>query len=529
MSAAPATMARGLARLLAFISDLRLAIVLLLLLALASGIGTAIPQRETAELYHRLYDAEPWLGLLRGDAVLALQLDHVYSSGWFLALLAWLGLALVLCSWRRQWPALQAALRWIDYRSPRQLSKLTLAETLVCSDPEAALERLAQTLRLRGWQLRPQPLRLAARRGILGRVGPLLVHAGLVVLLVGAAWGALAGQRLEQFLAPGRELELLDSRGRPQVTIALDDFVIERDPAGRPEQFRSRLRLIPPPAGAPPAPPVAATPVAATPIAATPVAAQRPAAPGDLAAPADPAATPLTAATPFAAAGAGGEGPVAAPAAPSPSDAALRAEISVNHPLRHRGLTLYQADWALAALNLQLGRSPVLQVPLRSFPQLGEQVWGVVIPTRPDGSDPVFLALSNEQGPADVFGPDGQLLGRLAPGGAPLEVRGLPIRLLSVLPASGILLKRDPGVPLVYAGFFVALLGGGLSLVATRQLWAVAEPAGGCLHLAGLCNRNLPALAAELPLLLAQAGLAVGTGEPEASSAAIQSVAGDGG
>jgi cytochrome c biogenesis protein len=513
MSAAPATMARGLARLLAFISDLRLAIVLLLLLALASGIGTAIPQRESAELYHRLYDAEPWLGLLRGDAVLALQLDHVYSSGWFLALLAWLGLALLLCSWRRQWPALQAALRWIDYRSPRQLSKLALAETLACPDPEAALERLAATLRLQGWQLRPQSLRLAARRGILGRVGPLLVHAGLVVLLVGAAWGALAGQRLEQFLAPGRELELLDSRGRPQVTIALDDFVIERDPAGRPEQFRSRLRLIPPPAGAPPA----------TPVAAPPAEAQRPTAPGVLAAPADPAATPL------AAAGAGGQGPVSAPATPSPSDAALRAEISVNHPLRHRGLTLYQADWALAALNLQLGRSPVLQVPLRSFPQLGEQVWGVVLPTRPDGSDPVFLALSNEQGPADVYGPDGQLLGRLAPGGAPLEVQGLPIRLVSVLPASGILLKRDPGVPLVYAGFAVALLGGGLSLVATRQLWAVAEPAGGCLHLAGLCNRNLPALAAELPLLLAQAGLEVGAGEPQASSAAIQSVAGDGG
>ena len=134
-----------------------------------------------------------------------------------------------------------------------------------------------------------------------------------------------------------------------------------------------------------------------------------------------------------------------------------------------------------------------------------EQVWGVALPTRPDGSDPVFLALSSEQGPADVYGPDGQLLGRLSPGGAPLEVRGLPIRLVSVLPASGILLKRDPGVPLVYAGFAVALLGGGLSLVATRQLWAVLEPEAGRLHLAGLCNRNLPALAAELPRLLAEA------------------------
>jgi cytochrome c biogenesis protein len=73
----------------------------------------------------------------------------------------------------------------------------------------------------------------------------------------------------------------------------------------------------------------------------------------------------------------------------------------------------------------------------------------------------------------------------------------------SVLPASGILLKRDPGVPLVYAGFAIALLGGSLSLIATRQLWAIADPENGRLHVAGLCNRNLTAFANELPALLA--------------------------
>jgi cytochrome c biogenesis protein len=433
---------RVLQKLLAVISDLRLAIGLLAVIAMASGVGTAIPQQEAEGFYHQLYDQHPWLGLANGNWVLRLQLDHIYSSSWFLALLAALGLALLVCSWRRQWPALQAALRWVDYSQPRQLSKLSVAQTLNTSTPTGQLDALEALLRRQGWQLRRQSERLAARRGIVGRVGPLLVHAGLVLLLVGAAWGSLAGQRSEQFLAPGRTLELLDRRGHSQLTLALDSFAVQRDPAGRPEQFSSQLRLLQPSEG------------------------------------------------------------------PGPADGTLikTAAISVNHPLRFRGMTLYQADWALAAIGVQLGRSPVLELPLQSFPQLGEQIWGLVLPTRPDGSQPVLLLLSSEAGPVDVFAADGQSLGQISIAGDPLEVDGLPIRVASVLPASGILLKRDPGVPLVYGGFGLALAGGALSLVATRQLWAISEGSGneGRLHVAGLCNRNLTAFAGELPHLLQQ-------------------------
>jgi len=423
-------------RLIAWISDLRLAIGLLILIAIASGLGTLVPQQESAELYHRVYDAQPWLGLGNGDAILRLQLDHVYSSNWFLGLLAWLGLSLILCSWRRQWPALQAALRWIDYSSPRQLSKLTLAETLSSPNAESQLGQLHALLQQRGWQVQPLPHRLAARRGLSGRVGPLLVHAGLVVLMVGAAWGALAGQRLERFLAPGNELELINRRGETQLTVTLEGFGIERDPAGRPEQFRSQLRLQP------------GDPTAAEPLSAT------------------------------------------------------NREISVNHPLRFQGMTVYQADWALAAIQVQLGKSPILELPLQSFPQLGDQVWGIVLPTRPDGSNPVLVSLSSEQGPVTVYSAEAEVLGTLVPGGGPAEIAGIPLRIAGVVPASGLLLKRDPGVPLVYAGFAIALAGGALSLIATRQLWAIAEPEQQKLHVAGLCNRNLAAFSRELPALL---------------------------
>jgi cytochrome c biogenesis protein len=287
----------------------------------------------------------------------------------------------------------------------------------------------------------------------LGRVGPLLVHAGLVVLMVGAAWGSLAGQRLERFLAPGNELELLNSRGDTQLSVQLQRFGIERDPAGRPEQFRSQLLL----------------------------------------------STPAS------------NGSGSSSSTSTSTSSMISREISVNHPLRYRGMTVYQADWALAAIQVQLGQSPILELPLQSFPQLGEQVWGIVLPTRPDGSNPVLLALSSEEGPISVYSAEAELLGSLVPGASAAEIAGIPLRVAGVVPASGLLLKRDPGVPLVYGGFAIALAGGALSLIATRQLWAIAETSAetspemvpGKLHVGGLCNRNLSALAAELPQLLA--------------------------
>ncbi|EAU74760.1 cytochrome c biogenesis protein ResB [Synechococcus sp. RS9916] len=420
-----------LRRLAALLSDLRLAIVLLLLIAIASAIGTILPQGEAPDLYLERFNADPWLGFVNGDRMLQLQLDRIYSSGWFLLLLGWLGLALILCSWRRQWPALQAALRWIDYREPRQLSKLALAETLPSDDPNTSLNALGQSLQAQGWTVQEKDGRLAARRGVMGRVGPLLVHTGLVLLMLGAAWGALAGNRLERFLAPGRSLDLLDRSGTSQMTLTLDSFAIERDPAGRTEQFRSQLLL------------------------------------------------------------------------QSAGDARpLREEISVNHPLRYRGMTVYQADWSLATITVQLGKSPLLQLPLQTFPELGDQLWGLVLPTRPDGSEPVLLTTSSEAGPVQVFGEGGDLITNLRPGGTPADVNGLPLRVVEVMPASGLLLKRDPGVPLVYLGFAITLLGGGLSLVATRQLWAVSDLQHGKLHVAGLCNRNLSGFAQEFPTLL---------------------------
>ncbi len=420
-----------LKRLINWISDLRFAIFLLLMIALGSTLGTLIPQKASPSTYLSTYEAKPWLGLIGGKMILRLQLDHVYTSHWFIALLILLGIALMACSWRRQWPTLKAALRWIDYQEPSQLSKLSIAQTISLNSKEQGLSQLSNHLKTHGWAIQQHQNRFAARQGVIGRLGPPLVHIGLVLLMIGAIWSATGGQKVERFLAPGRSFDLLNNNGLNQLTITLKKFAIDRDPAGRPEQFRSKIQL----------------------------------------------------------------------STPNDTQGHLH-EISVNHPFRYKGMTIYQADWSVAAITLQIGNSPQLQLPVSSFPELGEQIWGLVIPTQPDGSKPVFLSTSSELGPVQIFNSDGELLTSLRPGNKTKQINGIEMKIINIIPASGLLLKRDPGVPIVYSAFGTILVGGVLSMIATKQIWAIIDRDQSCIHLGGLCNRNMIGFINEIPNLL---------------------------
>ena len=417
-------------RTLLWLSSLKVAIALFLVIAIACSIGTAIPQGEIPEFYIEQYSENPWLGLFKGEILLSLQLNQIYSSYWFLALLLWLGFALIICSWRRQWPMLQSALRWVDYRSPRQIKKLILSKNIEVKDNVNVLQDFSKHLEKNGWEVNKKTDRLAARKGVIGRVGPLLVHLGLILLMIGSILGALNGQRIEFFLSPGKSQNLINSSRDNQLTLKLNEFKIDRDPLGTPEQFTSSIEIN------------------------------------------------------------------------EKNQIPIFKEASVNHPIRFRGITIYQADWSLAAIKIKIGNSPQIQLPLTNFTELGDQIWGVVIPTDKQGNNPVLISLSSEKGPIQVFKEDGSLITSLLPGGQPKEVLGIRMQILEIIPSSGILIKRDPGVPIVYSGFAITLIGGILSVISTRQLWAIFEEDNQYLYIGGLSNRNFSGFANEFPKLL---------------------------
>ena len=106
------------------ISSLKFAISLIIFIAISSGIGTFIPQGNKNKFYIDYFDNAPIFGFIDGEKVLKLQLDHVYTSFWFLFTLILLCISLAACSFRRQIPALKASLKWIDIRAKKNLANL---------------------------------------------------------------------------------------------------------------------------------------------------------------------------------------------------------------------------------------------------------------------------------------------------------------------------------------------------------------------------------------------------------------------
>ena len=420
---------KKISQVLNWLSSLKIAILLLLLIAISCAAGTLIPQQESNQFYYDNFNKNPFLGIINANILLLFEFDHVYTSFWFLFLLIWLGLALSVCSFRRQLPILKSALNWIDYKSPRQIAKLSVAQTIVTNNCSKSLEKIKLNLKKQGWNVKETDGRIAARQGVIGRLGPILIHLGMILLMIGATYGSLNGKTIEKFLAPGRSIDLLNNNEEKGLTIELQKFQIERDPQGRAEQYKSIVNVI------------------------------------------------------------------------EPNGNNQSKEISVNYPLRYKGLTLYQADWSLAAITIQIDNSPKLQIPIEPISELGEQVWGTVIPTNKDGKNQILLTVDSELGPVNIYDNDGTLLTKLSINKEE-KVKGALINIINIIPSSGLLLKHDPGVPLVYLSFAIILIGGSLSIISTKKIWVLHENEKSMIYIGGLSNRNLSGLSKELPKLI---------------------------
>lgn len=500
------------------LADLRLAIAELFALSALSALGTAVTQNQAPDFYEMKYpsyqllmptflpeetrqsaaDALDAVLPSPGGVAVLLGFDHMFISPVFLACGVGLAASLAACTYTRQIPMVKVARRWRYITSSARFASLDASSRMQAPEAHGRARSIAKELATRGYRVffdaasAGDEAKAYAFKGLSGRLGPIGVHASLLLILFGASYGALASWKGNVFLPGGTDVMVsevmrpagvlstsfpaLDSRLR------VDDFRIAYTPDGKVDQFYADVALDMPGSEAP-----------------------------------EPATT-----------------------------------ISVNAPLRGRGLTVYQGEWKVAAvrvqarpvtppLNEETGVQPapaawreiaLPMAPLRSGGgAAGGERYGAFVPL---DDDDVGASAAARRGGAlygaslvardlqqvAIYGPDGNFVGVRRPGSnKPIVVGGTEIIVNELRGAAGLDLKVDPGVPYVYAGFAGLLVTVFVSYVSHSQIWLWQD--GDELFVGGTSNRAKLALLKELEEVLALTNAAGVTAKETATTTTV--------
>jgi cytochrome c biogenesis protein len=188
------------------LTSMRTALVLLFLLALAAIPGSVLPQRSVSvEEVQRWYREHPDLA----PTVDRLGGFDVYASPWFSAIYLLLFTSLVGCVVPRLRDHLRA-LRAAPVDAPRRLSRLPRHADGLTHEaaPAEAAAALHAGLRSRRWRstVREHPdgtVTVSAEKGYLKETGNLLMHAAMVVILLGVALGSWYGWHGNRLVVTG--------------------------------------------------------------------------------------------------------------------------------------------------------------------------------------------------------------------------------------------------------------------------------------------------------------------------------------
>ncbi|MDT0165398.1 cytochrome c biogenesis protein ResB [Actinotalea sp. AC32] len=245
------------------LTSMRVALLLLMLLAVVAVPGSVLPQRPV--------DPAAVAEYVRDNPTLGTWLDRlgffdVYASVWFSAVYLLLFVSLIGCILPRTWAHLRSV-GTRPPRTPRRFDRFAVRDEAVVAAPAEDVVRAARAS-LRGplgllprFRVdtgdEPQGVRtVAAERGYLRETGNLLFHLALVGLLVSVAWGQLQHYRGQAIVVEGRGFAnavtdydtfeagtAFDPRSLVPFTMTLDRFTSEFTPDARAVDFTAEVTV----------------------------------------------------------------------------------------------------------------------------------------------------------------------------------------------------------------------------------------------------------------------------------------------
>lgn len=414
-------------RVLAALSNLPLAIGEMAAIAALMALGTAIEQGEVPDFYFQKYPEDnPVFGFFTWRWILTLGFDHMFSSPIFLGLLVMMGLSLMACTYTTQIPLVKVARRWSFLHSAEAIRKQEFSDTL----PRASIQDLGVILMGAGYEVFLKGPSLYAFKGLVGRFAPIGVHLAMLLIMAGGTLSATGSFRGSVTVPQGLNFVVGDVLG--------------------PNGFLST--------------------------------------------PTDAFSTEVHVNKFYMDYYDSGE------VKQFHSDLSLfdiggkevmRKTISVNDPLRYGGITIYQTDWSFSALQVLKNDEGPFNLAMAPLKVNGDKkLFGTFLPLGDVNSPNVkgISMLGRDLQSIVIYDQEGKFAGVRRPNSKlPIDIDGTKIVIVDAIGSTGLDLKTDPGVPIVYAGFGALMLTTCISFLSHTQIWALQD--GTSVIIGGKTNR----------------------------------------
>ena len=164
-----------------------------------------------------------------------------------------------------------------------------------------------------------------------------------------------------------------------------------------------------------------------------------------------------------------------------------RKTISVNYPLIYKGLYYYQTDWNLIGLRVQTENNETLEYPLVNALNNQNKVWLTWISTNSSLKNGFIAIIDNLEGYCSIYDESGIFLGNLELN-EQVNFNG-SLTLLEIISSTGLQIKTDFGIPIIYGGFFLLMISTLISYITYSQIWIVEKQKQ--LFIGGTTNRAI--------------------------------------
>jgi cytochrome c biogenesis protein len=393
-------------------TNLKFAILILIIIAIASSFGSFIEQDEPILFYEQNYKI-PIYGFINSQLILTLGLDHVYRTWWFLLFLILLGICLISCTITRQFPIVLNSKEYL-FRKEKK-SFLNLPFFVKIKNIYYIQEIILIKIQEMNFYIYQNGNLIYGYKGLIGRISPILVHLSLIIILLGSSIGAFQNFKAQEVLPKGELFHIQNPirvgwfTSLPTLTTRVNDFWVEYE-NNKIHQFYSNLSIL-----------------------------------------------------------------------DNYGNEIKEQTISVNNPLRYEGIDFYQSDWNLLGIRVaDINDQKIYEFPLFSLKKASKS-WITWIQIKEKSYTLVFDQLQNT---FLVYDEIGNFLGIKNIG----DFLSENFKVLDLLPSTGLLIKYDPSIGIIYFGFGLLMITGCLSYLPYTQIWIINQSTNSWLG--GTTNRG---------------------------------------